>query len=106
MVDRRVPRYAVQLPVSFSRAAVSSKGIVLNISSSGCAIAAETPPEVFEYVSLQISVEGSTSTIEVRLAAVRWVDGAQFGVEFIRLSEDAQNRLRRVVQRLEAPPPR
>ncbi len=42
--------------------------------------------------------------MKVDLAAVRWSEGREFGLEFLRMQPEEQQRLRRFVSTLETQP--
>ena len=50
--------------------------------------------KVGQYVDMRLSFATSQSPLQVKLAAVRWVSGWEVGIEFIRMSEADQSRLR------------
>jgi hypothetical protein len=71
------------------------QGRLLNLSVPGCLIETTMPLVAGYFVQLQIPV--GKHQIRVDLAAVRWVHETRAGVEFIRMSEEDQARLRRHV---------
>lgn len=101
MMQRRTPRFAVQLPVSFSGDEVSGKGTILNLSTEGCAVLGDATLAKSNYLALQIDLPGDSSPLIIELAAVRWCSGSQSGLEFIRLESTQQERLQAFVKTLE-----
>lgn len=99
---RKYPRFAVQLPVSFAGDHFTGEGIVFNLSKEGCALGSEISVPKGAYVSLRIHLSDEVLPVEVELAAVRWRSDQKFGVEFIRLKPEAQERLRQAAKTLEA----
>jgi hypothetical protein len=98
---RKYPRFAVQLPVSFSGDHFTGEGIVFNLSKEGCALGSEISVPKGAYMSLSIHLSDEGLPVEVELAAVRWRTDQKFGVEFIRLKPEAQERLRQAAKGLE-----
>ena len=98
---RKYPRFAVQLPVSFSGDHFTGEGMVFNLSKEGCALGSEISVPKGAYVSLCIHLSDEALPIEVELAAVRWCTEQKFGVEFIRLKPEAQEQLHQAANVLE-----
>ena len=101
MQPRRSPRFAVQLPVSFKGDGGAGKGMVFNLSMGGCRIGSDDTLAPNTYLELHIDLPGCNMPTTIELAAVRWSEGQQFGLEFIRVSEEAQERLRTLVRSLD-----
>jgi hypothetical protein len=99
---RKYPRFAVQLPVSYSADEVHGKGMIFNLSAEGCAIGSSISMPKGTYVSLEVDLTDAGELVGVELGAVRWSTEDQFGVEFIRLARDQQERLRAYAQQLQA----
>ncbi len=55
-----------------------------------------------KYLALQISLPGQEATLKVDLAAVRWAKGQEFGLEFLAIRSEEEERLRRFLSTLEA----
>lgn len=78
-------------------------GRVLDVSLSGCLIECAHTLKVGDYVHLRVFLPDEAGPLNVPLAAVRWVDNAKVGVEFIRSSEEDQQRLGGFVHRHRPP---
>ncbi len=102
MIARKHPRFAVQLPASFSGENISGNGTVVNLSAGGCAMIGESGPAVSSYISLTIELSGNESPVAVELASVRWSSGSSFGVAFIRMEGGEEARLQAFVKTLAA----
>lgn len=48
-------------------------------------------------LELHIYLPDRDFSIEVELSAVRWVNGGEFGLEFVRMVSEAQEQIHRVV---------
>lgn len=105
MVSRRARRYAVQLPVSFKGDHGEGVGTVLNLSPGGCAIAADPPEASGRYLRLEIQLTDLEDPVRISLAAVRWMSGTRFGVEFVRSPARDLERVKRFVKTLESAVP-
>ncbi len=91
--DRKIRRFAVQLPCTLDDHTHRSEGTVLNLSTQGCAVMATQPPSVALYLTLWIELPDSATPVEIELAGVRWVSEQRCGLEFIRISPEMLNRL-------------
>lgn len=103
MEARKHIRYAVQLPVSFNGDQLSGggEGTILNLSADGCAITSMTVAGTASYMQLTMQLRERDEPVRVDLAAVRWSTPAKFGVEFIRVRPEEEDRLKRFVKVLE-----
>jgi len=72
----------------------SAQGALLNLSRTGAQLSSAYPVQPRDYLSLSLSLPLQVPSLEVILAAVRWVQGRNFGVEFIQITESEQSRLR------------
>ena len=102
MEGRKHTRFAVQLPVSFRGDQLSHGGTILNLSAEGCAITSETVSGASVYLQLTMQLREREEPIQIDLAAVRWVSAARFGVEFIKIHPEQEERLRKFVKMLES----
>jgi hypothetical protein len=101
---RKNLRFAVQLPISFKGDKIAGEGVVFNLSMEGCAVGSDTSIQPGSYLQLRIQTSQQELPIEVELSAARWSEGREFGLEFIRIRAEEQDRLRRFVKTLEAGP--
>jgi hypothetical protein len=103
---RQFPRFNVHYKVSFSGEAVQGEGDVYNLSLGGCAVESQTSVPKGEYLQLRIYLPNQPAAITVPLGAVRWAIRREFGVEFIRVPHEDQERLRQHLKALKpASPP-
>lgn len=111
MEKRKVPditnlRRHLRLSVQF-RSLLSNPGhpdavgMVVDISPHGCRIRSTSPVFIGMPLRLLIEVPEEESPICVERAAVRWVRGQQFGLEFVTFATPEYERLARVVQALQ-----
>lgn len=94
---RAHPRIPVDLPVFFatpdSAGIGVKKGSMYNLSLGGCAVTSVTTVEMGTDITLFIQVPDEVMTIKVDQAAVRWAQLGEFGLEFLRLRHEEQQRL-------------
>ena len=98
MEQRRYPRIVVHYPGSFRGEAGAGHGLVTNFSWGGCAFHSARKLQVGDFVQIEIHLPGEEVPVQVDVGAVRWVLDQQFGVDFIQISPEAQQRLRRFVK--------
>ena len=55
-------------------------------------------------LKLRLSLPDQAPSMDVKLAAVRWAKGREFGLEFLMIGSEEEERLRRFVSTLEAGP--
>ena len=101
MNRRKHLRFHVELPCSFVGERYAGKGTVLDLSMEGCRMRSETPVLKGAYVDLLITLLGQIQPLPVELAVIRWSAGPVCGLEFIRIADADQVRLRAYVQDLE-----
>ena len=103
---RGYPRFLVQLPIAFSGDAISGDGMVIDISKGGWQVTVATTQgvPVGTDLALRIALPDHAAPMEVTLAVVRWSKGQKFGLEYLRMEDEEQERLRRFVSTLETGP--
>lgn len=100
--QRKYPRFSVSLLASFTGDTSVWTGTVVDVSREGCRIrCAGAVPDV-KYCRIEIGLGDPSEKLTVELAVMRWSKPGEFGVEFIRMLPDDQERLRRVIRRCEA----
>jgi len=102
MKGRKHTRFAVQLPVSFKGDQRSDGGTILNLSEEGCAITSESVADVAGYLQMLMQLRAGEEPVQVELAAVRWSSATRFGVEFIKIRPEEEERLKKFVKALES----
>ncbi len=94
MKKRYTKREPIQSTCILSCDGMIGQGQLVNLSIPGCLLNTNMNLKVGQYVDLRLSFATSRTPLQIKLAAVRWVKGGQAGVEFIRMSEADQARLR------------
>ncbi|TKB92470.1 MAG: PilZ domain-containing protein [Nitrospira sp.] len=87
---RRVPTQRVLYYLSGK---CVGKGIVTNLSQSGMRVRGEHAIEPGLDLALRLTLEDDGPTIDIDRATVRWVDGNEFGLDFVRLSPLAKKHI-------------
>ncbi len=105
MERRRSPRFPVEFTLDFiAHLDTMGVGIVSNLSMEGCALEGNLIVHEGWNLELHLLLPDLASPLKVELAAVRWSQGRRFGVEFLRMGDEEQERLRRFVSTLETTP--
>ena len=95
METRNRLRYAISCPIIFAADKTIAEGTLINLSPPGCAVQTAYPAKHGEYLKLRILLPGLSAGIAIEVAKVRWRRHGQVGVEFLRVRDDEQQRLRR-----------
>ena len=94
MEHRDTQRIPVRFPISFSGDLIDGEGEVYNLTSSGCGVRSGEHVHGRSYVHLFLHLPHWRKPMKVELAAVRWANERAFGLEFIRINQEQQKRLR------------
>lgn len=97
MRQRSKPRVDVMFPVQFLGDAAIGRGMLVNLSGPGCAVTSKTPMAIGSYVSLQIKIPRRPDPLVIAVALVRWAQGDQFGLEFIRYGNGGKAQLAKLL---------
>jgi hypothetical protein len=87
---RRIPIWRVLYYLSGEYV---GKGVVTNLSQSGMRIQGEHAVEPGIALALRLTLADGGPTVEIERAAVRWVDGYDFGLDFVRISPAATKHI-------------
>lgn len=101
---RRYPRVRVRFRSSFfSPEMVAGEGLLMHLSARGCQISSAIPiPEGTELqICLFLTDREQEAPVTIDVALVKWVDKGEFGVEFLKLGDEAPEQIQRFVRRLE-----
>jgi len=100
-MDKRIyARFAVNLPVSLSGQGVAGGGLVSGLSDRGCTVISDELIQAGTSLALHIQLPGQYAPLKVDLAEVRWAQGREFGLEFMRLRLEEKTRLHRFLSAL------
>ncbi len=101
---RGYPRFRVQFPISFSGDDIAGEGTVIDISKRGwkaTVVTSTLSVQQGTYLKLRLSLPDQVPPMDVGSAAVRWAKGREFGIEFLIMGSEEEERLRRFVSTLE-----
>jgi hypothetical protein len=96
--SRTYHRFPLFYPVIFGGAPFVGEGVLTNLSMTGCSVMCDR--EVLRGSDVRVSVllPDQMAALSIELGRIRWVQGNQFGVEFVLLPLEARQRLNRTLR--------
>ena len=104
---RQTPRFAVQCPISFNGDQTLGACTVRTLAMGGCTVKSDKYVSGIMEKRLEVSLHlpGHHDPLEVEQAVGLWLMGREFGLEFIRMRPEEQERLRQFLNILTPPKP-
>jgi hypothetical protein len=96
--SRAYHRFPLFYPVIFSAAPCVAEGILTNLSLMGCSIMCDREVLCGSDVRVSVLLPDQMPALPIDLGTIKWVQGCQFGVEFLRLPLEARQRLNRTLR--------
>ena len=100
--QRRAARFPVQYTLELLGQHDAGDGTVSDLSIGGCKVATEASVYIGMYLPLRVYLPGQETPLNVDQAAVRWAKEQQFGLQFVSMRPEEEERLRDVVRTLRA----
>ena len=98
------PRCGLRIPVGYPASiqsdTVAGEGVLLDLSPTGCRMRSDIALNAGAYLALQIAVAQEPIPLAVEVSVVRWCKNGHFGVEFLRYSQGARERVTNLVEAL------
>ena len=91
--SRTYHRFPLHYPVVFGGAPFVGEGILTNLSMMGCSVLCDREVLCGSDVRVSVLLPDQTAALSIELGTIKWVQGDQFGVEFLRLPIEARQRL-------------
>ena len=91
-------RFPLTYPVIFGGAPFVGEGILTNLSLKGCAVTCDREVLCGSQVRVSMLLHHEPPALPIELGTIKWVRGHQFGVEFMRIPVEAQQRLNRTLR--------
>ena len=91
--SRTYHRFPLHYPVIFGGAPFVGEGVLTNLSLMGCSILCDREVLCGSEVRVSVLLPSQTPALSIELGTVKWVQGEQFGVEFVRLPFEVRQRL-------------
>ena len=91
--SRTYHRFTLFYPVIFGGAPFVGEGMLINLSLMGCSVMCDCEVLCGSDVRVSVLLPNQTPALSIELGTIKWVQGHQFGVEFLRLPFEARQRL-------------
>jgi len=91
--SRTYHRFTLFYPVVFGGAPFVGEGTLANLSLTGCSVMCDREVLCGSDVRVSVLLPNQTPALSIDLGTIKWVQGCQFGVEFLRLPVEARRRL-------------
>ncbi|NOS81172.1 MAG: PilZ domain-containing protein [Nitrospira sp.] len=86
-------RFTLSCPVVFGGAPFVGEGLLTNLSMMGCSVMCDREVLCGSTVRVSVLLPNQPRALSIDLGTIKWVQGHQFGVEFLRLPVEARQRL-------------
>ena len=96
--SRTYHRFPLVYPVVFGGAPFVGEGILTNLSLMGCSVMCDREVLCGSDVRVSVFLPNQTPALSIDLGTIKWVQGQQFGVEFLRLPLEARQCLNRALR--------
>ncbi len=104
MERRKHPRFLFQCEAWFPGEEISVACTLNNLTVGGCKVKGDASVYTGMYLALRICLPGGEATLQVDQAVVRWAKEQEFGLEFITMRPEEEERLRHFVSTFETGP--
>jgi len=91
-------RFPLTYPVIFGGAPFVGEGVLTNLSLKGCSVTCDREVLCGSEVRVSMLLHHQPPALPVEVGTIKWVRGNQFGVEFVRMPVEAQQRLNRTLR--------
>jgi PilZ domain len=91
--SRAYHRFPLFYPVIFGGAPFVGEGILTNLSLMGCSVMSDREVLCGSEVRVSVLLPNQKPALAIDLGAIKWVQGHEFGVEFLRLPLEERQRL-------------
>jgi hypothetical protein len=93
LYSRTYHRFPLFYPVIFGGAPFVGEGILSNLSLMGCSVMSDREVLCGSDVRVSVLLPNQRPALSIELGTIKWVQGYEFGVEFLRLPFEARQRL-------------
>ena len=97
---RQQPRFTSQFRSTISGGQREGQGRTRDLSAGGCMIETDFPVVVGASFECRIYVPGLDWPLRIDEAQVRWVKANTFGIQFMKVKPDEEEKLKRVIASL------
>lgn len=95
---RKIARIRVHFRSFFSASQLEGEGTVTDLSTKGCKIVSDRLVQPNTALEVWFFLPDRDHPLKVQLAEVRWTRGRDFGLEFLTMRSENQERIGRVLQ--------
>ncbi len=106
MTPRYQPRISIKVPAMFTTGSQIGEGRILDLTIPGCLIESPVAVEKGQSLQLKLFLPRLEKPLSVTLGVVRWTNGIQFGVEFLKMEPSQRQMLNRFIASQLSPPAR
>ena len=96
--SRAYHRFPLFYPVIFGGAPFVGEGILTNLSLMGCSVMSDREVLCGSEVRVSVLLPNQMPALAIDLGTIKWVQGEQFGVEFLRVPFEARQRLNNMLR--------
>jgi hypothetical protein len=93
MYPRCRTRIPVGYPANIHSDTGTGKGVLLDLSPTGCRMRSDIDLNAGAYLALEIAVAQEPTPLAVEVSVVRWCKDGCLGVEFLRYSQGVRERV-------------
>jgi c-di-GMP-binding flagellar brake protein YcgR len=97
---RQQPRFTSQFRSTISGGQREGQGRTRDLSAGGCMIETDLPVVVGASFECRIYVPGLDWPLRIDEAKVRWVKANTFGIQFMKIKPDEEEKLKQVIASL------
>jgi hypothetical protein len=97
---RQQPRFTSQFRSTISGGQREGQGRTRDLSAGGCMIETDFPVVVGDSFECRIYVPGLDWPLRIDEAKVRWVKANTFGIQFMKIKPDEEEKLKQVIASL------
>ena len=97
---RQQPRFTSQFRSTISGGQCEGQGRTRDLSAGGCMIETDFPVAVGSSFECRIYVPGLDWPLRINEAQVRWVKANTFGIQFMKIKPDDEEKLKQVIASL------
>ena len=91
--SRTYHRFPLFYPVIFGGAPFVGEGILTNLSLMGCSVMSDREVLCGSDVRVSVLLPNHPQALSIELGTIKWVQGHEFGVEFLCLPLETRQRL-------------
>ena len=91
--SRTYHRFPLRYPVIYGGAPFVGEGILNNLSLMGCSILSDREVLCGSQIRVSVLLPNPKPTLSIELGTIKWVQGSEFGVEFLHLPLEARKHL-------------